>query len=66
MNRRQRRQLAHQVVKRGDASGHETRVARSMFAKNMREHEEQQQEKTTEDRAQELGLEVRKTKLWTP
>lgn len=43
-----------------------------MFAKNIREHEEQQQEKateedkTTEDRAQELGLEVRKTKLWTP
>ena len=62
MNRAQRRQIARTVVKRGGASGEVTIAARRIFARNLKALPAQEQER----RAEELGLEVPKPKLWTP
>lgn len=66
MNRREARALARSAVRRGDATGHETRVARNHFSKGIRAAEKERLEAERAKSAEDLGLVIAKQKIWTP
>lgn len=67
MNRKQARAYAKDIVRRGGATGHETRVARRRLAAGVREkereHLEKQKQSELEEHTEKLGLTIVKNKL---